>query len=126
MFQFAIFRTTFFFYDKQIQIMKITTTLSVAAVASTVSSLVIPEISSFFSNINQILIPQQKQVPLVNQDYQESTQKQQQTDDEYIPGLLSNPLNTIIPDHYVIVLKDGLSESQISQHNNGFKRNMLL
>lgn len=98
--------------------MKITTTLSVAAVASTVSSLVIPEISSFFSNINQILIPQQKQVPLVNQDYQESTQKQQQTDDEYIPGLLSNPLNTIIPDHYVIVLKDGLSESQISQHNN--------
>ena len=33
--------------------MKITTTLSVAAVASTVSSLVIPEISSFFSNINQ-------------------------------------------------------------------------
>ncbi|KAL6452737.1 PRB1 Cerevisin [Candida maltosa Xu316] len=90
--------------------MKINTALSAVAIASTASALVLPDVASFFHGFNNMLSPQ---APLVNQDHH-VTPKILDTKS----GILSNPLNKIIPNHYVVFLKDGLSESQYVQHQN--------
>ena len=82
--------------------MKVTNVISFATVASTAVSLVIPDITSFFSSFNQILIPHHQQAPLINQDaHLPSDDNQPDTK----TGILSNPLNKIIPNHYIVVLK---------------------
>ncbi|KGQ95690.1 cerevisin [Candida albicans P37005] len=95
--------------------MKVTNVISFATVASTAVSLVIPDITSFFSSFNQILIPHHQQALLINQDaHLPSDDNQPDTK----TGILSNPLNKIIPNHYIVVLKDDLSQAQFLQHQN--------
>ncbi|EGW32934.1 uncharacterized protein SPAPADRAFT_60277 [Spathaspora passalidarum NRRL Y-27907] len=86
-------------------------TLFTSVVYATVThALVIPDVASFF-DINTYL--PNVQIPLINKE---------QPDSDYListsEGILSNPINKIVPHHYIIVLKDDLSETQLFQHRS--------
>ncbi|CAK9439652.1 uncharacterized protein LODBEIA_P37520 [Lodderomyces beijingensis] len=59
---------------------------------------------SRFLNFNKNLV-------VVSKEEQEDP-----TFDEYKTNLITNKFNKVVPDHYIIVLKDDLSQSQLVQH----------
>ncbi|RLV95277.1 Cerevisin [Spathaspora sp. JA1] len=81
--------------------------------AAVVNALILPNVASFF-DINNFF--PNVQISLVNSEGGSSSTSSSSSDYLTVDGILSNPINKIIPQHYVIVLKDDLSETQLFQH----------
>ncbi|WLF79507.1 serine protease [Lodderomyces elongisporus] len=84
------------------------TTFLLFATAS--HALLLPGFDSLFSLINYL--------PFQSNNKQTYLKQDEVNYEEYKAKLISNKFKKIVPDHYIVVLKDGLSKSTLMQHTN--------
>ncbi|KAI3404524.1 SUB8 [Candida oxycetoniae] len=82
--------------------------LAFLLVTTPTNALLVPGFGSFF-NFNWLLPVKPNQIVF---------KEEEPSFEEYKSNLITNKFNKVVPDHYIVILKDELSEAQIAQHKN--------